>query len=102
MRNADQVNQFTWAAYQFRDPFSIFNRLSINTNQWLNWDFGGNFLYGMANANSNATFRNNWQAGGGVTRIGQVLSNTELRGGPSSLWPGGWEYSFWVNSEHRK
>jgi hypothetical protein len=102
MRNADQINQFTWAGYYFRNPFSIFRRLSINTNQWLNWDFGGNFLYGMANTNSHATFRNNYSIGGGVTRIGEVVSNTALRGGPSSAWPGGWEYSIYMNTDHRK
>lgn len=102
MRRADEVNQFTWVAYQRRNPFSIFNSWYLNANQWLNWDFGGNFLYGMANMNSNATFRNQYQMGGGVTRIGEVVSNTELRGGPSSRWPGTWELSFWMFSDSRK
>jgi len=102
MRNADQINQFTWGAYNFRNPFSIFNNLAINTNQWLNWDFGGNFLYAMYNVNSNATFRNNFRIGGGITRGGEVVSNTELRGGPSSKWPGFTEYNIWLNTDSRK
>jgi hypothetical protein len=102
MRNADQINQFTWAAYNFRNPFSIFNNLAINTNQWLNWDFGGNFLYAMYNVNSNTTFRNNYSLGGGITRGGDVVSNTELRGGPSSKWPGFTEYNIWLNTDSRK
>jgi hypothetical protein len=102
MRNADQINQFTWAGYYFRNPFSVFNRLSINTNQWLNWDFGGNFLYGAANINSHATFRNNYNIGGGVTWIGEQTSNTALRGGPASKWPGNMEYNIYMFSDHRK
>lgn len=102
MRNADQINQFTWAGYYLRNPFSIFNDYAFNTNQWLNWDFGGNFLWGAANANTHATFRNNYRIGGGVTRIWDVISNTELRGGPSSKWPGAWEVSFYMFSDSRK
>ncbi len=102
MRNADQINQFTWAGYYMRNPFSIFNRWSFNTNEWLNWDFGGNFLWGAANVNTHATFRNNYEIGGGVTRVGEAVSNTALRGGPSSKWLGVWEYSFYVSSDHRK
>lgn len=102
MRNADQFNQFTWAAYQVRNPFSIFRNFYLNTNEWLNWDFGGNFLWAAANANTNAAFRNNYQMGVGVTRSGESISNTALRGGPSSKWPGGWEYNVWMNSDSRK
>lgn len=102
MRNADAINQFTWAAYQLRDPFSIFREFYINTNQWLNWDFGGNFLWGAANANFNTTFRNNYTLGGGITRVGEQLSNTALRGGPSSKWPGDMEYNMWAYSDSRK
>lgn len=102
MRNADQINQFTWAGYYLRNPFSIFNRLQINTNQWLNWDCGGNFLYPMYNVNSHAAFRNNYYLGGGITRVSGMVSNTELRGGPSSKWPGTTEYNIYVNTDSRK
>jgi hypothetical protein len=102
MRSADGINQFTWAAYQIRNPLSIFDRFNLNTNQWLNWDYGGNFLSAAANTNFNATFRNKYSVGGGFTRSGESTSNTALRGGPSSKWPGESEYSFWVNSDGRK
>jgi len=102
MRSADQVNQFTWAAYQIRNPFSIFNNLYINTNQWLNWDFGGNFLWGAANANFNTTFRNNYTLGAGITKEGEETSNTALRGGPASKWPGHVGYNVWGYTDSRK
>ncbi len=102
MRRADEFNQFTWAAYQIRNPFSIFNNLYINTNEWLNWDFGGNPLWSAANTNFNTTFRNYYQFGAGVTRTWENVSNTGLRGGPSSKWPGSMEYNFWLYTDQRK
>ncbi len=102
LRNADQVNQFGWAGYSIRRPFSIFRRYNLNVNQWLNWDFGGTQLSRAANMNTNWAFRNNWSMGGGVTRTSQSISNTQLRGGPSSRWPGETEMEFWVNSDGRR
>ena len=102
MRNADQINQFTWVGYQKRNPVGIFDRWALNGNQWLDWDFAGNFLGAAFNVNTNAQFLNKYSAGGGITRRNESTSNTELRGGPSSVWPGSWAYSAWVNSDQRK
>jgi hypothetical protein len=102
MRRADEVNQFTWVGWASRDPFAIFRRVGINTNQWIDWDFGGNRLREAVNANFNMTLTNSWAGGAGITRTFDTRSNTALRGGPSSLWPGQLNQHFWVNSDHRK
>jgi hypothetical protein len=102
MRNADRINQFTWVGYAKRDPFSIFDNWQINANQWLDWDFGGNFLAADFNVNSNARFHNKYGAGFNVNRAEEQTSNTMLRGGPSSIWPGGWNGNIWAESDHRK
>jgi len=102
MSRADEINQFGWVGYQFRNPFSIFRRLELNANQWLDWDFGGAPLRRAANTNAHAHFKNNWRLGGGLTRDGERVSNTELRGGPSSRWPGRWSYDTYVNSDQRR
>ncbi len=102
LRRADEINQFTWVGWASRNPFAIFRRVGINSNQWLNWDFGGHPLSQQVNGNFNMNFKNNWQAGGGVTRQFENVSNTELRGGPSSLWPGRWSRNFWVNGDRRR
>jgi hypothetical protein len=102
MRSADGVNQFTWVAWQFRNPFSIFRRAQINANEWLDWDFGGHFLLARANTNAHAVFRNNFRLGGGLTWEGEQLSNTELRGGPSSRWPGGRFYDVYAGTDSRR
>lgn len=102
MQRADEINQFTWAGYTIRDPFWIFNSWQLNGNQWLDWDFGGNLLRKKVNVNSNANFRN--QAGyyWSVTRSFDELSNTELRGGPASRWPGQWSFSAQLTANHRR
>jgi hypothetical protein len=102
MRRADEVNQFSWLGWSRRNPFAIFRRMGINGNQWLDWDFGGTLLSRMANSNFNMNFLNNWAFGGGATRTWERVSNTELRGGPSSLWPGGWDTNFWCDTDYRK
>ncbi len=102
MRAADGINQFTWVGYQKREPFSIFDRFNINGNQWLDWDYGGNFLRARFNVNGNAQFRNKYGAGFALGRNGEQVSNTRLRGGPSSKWPGSWFTEVWGNTDRRK
>lgn len=102
MRSADEINQFTWVGWRKQDPFSIFDRLAVNGNQWLDWDYAGNFLGARYNVNSNAQFKNKYSAGFGINREDARVSNTALRGGPSSEWPGNWNGSFWVNTDQRK
>jgi hypothetical protein len=102
LRRADEINQFTWVGFSVRNPVSIFRRFGINGNQWLDWDFGGTSLARRVNMNGNADFLNNWSAGAGATRTLETISNTALRGGPSSKWPGNWNANFWVNTDHRQ
>jgi hypothetical protein len=102
MRRADEVNQFTWAGYYITDPFWIFRQFSFNTNQWTNWDFGGRNTHNSFNWNSHMTFLNNWNIGGGMTYTPEFISNTALRGGPRSKWPGELNHNLYMNSDHRK
>ncbi len=102
LRAADGINQFTWIAYQKRNPVKIFDRFNVNGNQRLDWDYGGNFLGSVWNVNANGQFRNKYGAGFGITRAEDLASNTELRGGPSSRWPDGWSFEVWGDTDRRK
>jgi len=102
MQRADEINQSTWVGYTKRNPFSIFNRWQLNGNQWFNWDTGGTYLGGAVNMNSNWEFKNRWGGYLGVTHSYDGISNTALRGGPSSRWPGGTEMNFNLWSDHSK
>jgi len=102
MRSANEINQFTWVGWRRQDPFSVFDRLAVNGNQWVDWDYAGNLLGTRFNLNSNAQFKNKYSAGGSLTRLEDRVSNTALRGGPSSEWPGDWRSNFWVNTDQRR
>jgi hypothetical protein len=102
MQRADEVNQFSWVGWASRNPFSIFRRVGINGNQWLNWDFGGNPTVQQVNTNFNMNFVNQWAMGAGVTYSFESLSNTMLRGGPSALKPRQSFANVWVNSDQRR
>lgn len=102
LRSADGINQFTWVGYRIRNPIAIFRDVGINGNEWLDWDWGGRHLRTAANLNANMTFKNNWTMNGGITREGDRISNTELRGGPACRWPGGLDYNLELNADERR
>lgn len=102
LRRADEINQFGWAQYGIRNPFSIFRRLSVNFNEWIRWDFGGANLLQQANLNCEAAFLNNWGCGAGATRAWRRVSNSLSRGGPSMRLPGQWSNWAWIASDSRR
>ena len=99
---ADEINHFTWAGYQFQNPFSIFRNARINYNHWARWDFGGQFLYSAFNTNLHAWFKNNWRVGGGLTWNPLDISNNALRGGSSLRKPAGLGTWAYVETDGRK
>ncbi len=101
MRRADEINQFTWVGYRKRN-FGPVDRWNLNFNQWLDWDSSGNFLGARFNVNTNFQLSSKWNTGASLGREQEYLSNTQLRGGPASRWPGGWDGEVWVNSDDRK
>lgn len=102
MRVADEINQFGWISYVRRNPFWILNSLQVNANEWSDWDFGGSPLQKAVNLNTNGQFRSQERFHLSATRNFAGISNTALRGGPSSRWPGGWELQASLNSDERR
>jgi len=102
MQRADELNQFGWMGYVKRNPFWIFNSWQLNGNEWLDWDFGGTLLRQAVNVNTNGQLRSQHQFYAGVTRSFEEVSNTALRGGPSSLWPGSTEVEASFNTDQRR
>jgi len=102
LRAGDEVFQLLWVQYRIWEPFSIFNSINVNVNQWSGWDFGGrNNFYG-GNINFNSQFKNNWGTGFGINRDGPSLSKGTLRGGPSFLYPASNNFFIWLESDERK
>lgn len=101
MRRADEINQFGWMGYTRRNPTWIFNNWSLNANEWVDWDFGGNLLCKAINMNTNGQLRSQHHFWGGVTRTFDYVSNDALRGGPSSRWPGTTHIDSGFNTDQR-
>lgn len=102
LRKADQIMQAVWVAYRITDPFWIFRRVNINVNQWRGYDFEGTNIFDGGNTNMNFTFKNNWRFGTGFNIEGAGISNSNLRGGPSMKYPGGYSNWFNINTDHRR
>lgn len=102
MRSADEINSFAWAGWVHREPRGPFNFWQVNANGWMDWDFGGARLNRAVNINMDAQFRGQQGFHASASRNFGRLSNTELRGGPASVWPGGWEYSLNINNDERR
>lgn len=100
--SADEINHFTWAGYQIQKPFSIFRTWRLNYNHWARWDFGGQFLYSAFNTNTHAWFKNNWNAGAGLTWNPNEISNNALRGGSSLRKPPGMGGFAYIETDGRK
>lgn len=94
LRETNTILQVYWMGYHENEPFSIFNNLYANFNQWTEWDFGGYLTSPGGNINVNATFKNYWGIGFGSNISGPSRSSSALRGGPALKVPG--NYNFWA------
>jgi hypothetical protein len=99
MLTSNEINHFTWAGFHFQKPFSIFRNARLNYNHWSRWDYSGKFTYQAFNFNSHATFKNNWQAGTGLTWNPFDISNNALRGSSSLRRPAGMGHNVYLNSD---
>ncbi len=102
MLSSNEINHFTWAGLHFPKQVAFFRNARINYNHWSRWDYGGQFLYQAFNSNTHATFKNNWQAGTGLTWNPFDISNNALRGGSSLRRPAGMGHNFYITSDSRK
>ncbi len=101
-RQADVWRNSAWIQYRENDPGKIFRRYSINWNAW-NWQtFGGERTATGTNINGSFTLLNYWGGFGGINRQFEATSTNVLRGGPSMLAPGSWNWWAGFYSDNRK
>jgi hypothetical protein len=98
----NEINHFTWAGLHFNKSFSIFRSARFNYNHWSRWDYSGKFLFQLFNINSNVNFKNNWQAGTGITYNPFEISNNALRGASALRKPIGMGQNLNIGSDSRK
>lgn len=101
-KKADEFGQLIWSAYSINKPFSIFNRVRFNFNEYVFWDFGGNFTSQGGNFSIYNQFKNQWSTNFGINYSGKSVSNTLLRGGPSMKLPGSFGEYINISSDSRK
>lgn len=102
MLTSNEINHFTWAGLHYQKSFSIFRSARLNYNHWSRWDYSGRFLFQAFNFNSHATFKNNWQAGTGLTWAAFGISNNALRGASAIRRLPGLGHNLYVTSDFRK
>ncbi len=102
LRQANTAFHYFWIGYLFTKPFSIFRNMGINANEWAGWDFGPTTIFFGGNVNAWAQFRNLWSVNLNVTRERESIDNSALRGGPSFIYPGNWNFSGGFGSNSTK
>ncbi len=87
LRSTDQMTEYLWAGYSVYEPVGIFRNYSLNLNQRVTWNYGGDTLSNGVNLSFWGQFKNFWSSGLGLSFNGEAFSQGALRGGPSLRQP---------------
>jgi len=100
LRKANSIFQYIWAGYSITEPFSVFREAGLNVNEWSGWDYSGKSTFLGASIGAWARFKNFWSLSFNLNNEGKNIDNSVLRGGPSLILPGTFNYSigFGTNS----
>jgi hypothetical protein len=102
MRRADEIFQVNWIQWRHEKPGKYIRNFRFNVNQFSSHNFDGDRLFMGANINANAAFKNNWGAGGGVSREMRGFEDRATRGGPGAAYDPLWVFWSWVDTDNRK
>ncbi len=102
LRQADKIMNYVWVGYRINNPVGIFRFVSINSDLWQGWNFGGDQLFSGGDLNGGAQFLNYWGFYMGINRQQHGLSPWMLRGGPMARYEGSWNLWFNTYSDSRK
>src|SRR5262249_46311648 len=102
LRRADERWIGSWFQIRSDVPNRVFRSRNINFNYYRNWNKDGDQLVHGGNVNTNATFTNNWETGGGVNFNALTIDDRVTRGGPALLTEGFNTFWWWLNSDNRK
>ena len=100
--NTDAVNQWISVEYRFLEPFSIWRELRFTVEQRGSWDFGKVNTNQGLEGKATMQFKNYYGCGVGVFSDLTVISNADLRGGPSITYPHSNGFWLWAGSDNRK
>ncbi|MFY0600034.1 MAG: carbohydrate binding family 9 domain-containing protein [Cyclobacteriaceae bacterium] len=98
----DNVNNWLWTQYRVTKPTKLFRAQRYNIYAEQNVDFGGVQTSAGTNIEANWQFHNFWNFGTGTWMEGRSVSNADLRGGPSFLYPKRLSYWYWFRTNDQK
>jgi hypothetical protein len=102
VRMTDQVLPIIWAGYRFTEPFGIMREISLNTNHWSGFDFGGRYTGYGGNINGHMTFTNLWSLSANLNWDLENIDNYIMRGGPAFRSPAMLRPYLSVSTDNRK
>ncbi|MEQ9466363.1 MAG: DUF5916 domain-containing protein [Ekhidna sp.] len=102
LRQTDIINNWAWTNYRINKVTKLFRNQSYNMYFEQNLDFGGVVLESSMNGNVFLEFKNLWRFETGFFLTDEQVSNADLRGGPSIIYPGGNEIWYWIGTNTQK
>jgi len=102
LRQTDIINNWFWSRYRVNKITKLFRNQYYNFYTERNLDFGGVTISTSADFNMGFQFKNFWGFETGVYYEGNQVSNADLRGGPSIIYPGGRNWWYWIGTNNQK
>ena len=102
LRQTDVINNWFWNRYRINKITRFFRdqQYSFYTEQ--NMDFGGVTTSQSIDFNARVQLKNFWRLNSGFFIEGNQVSNADLRGGPSIIYPGGKNWWYWIGTNNQK
>ncbi len=94
----DNINNWFFTQYRVIAPNRLFRSQNYRLYGEQNMDFGGVQTSSYSEISSRLEFLNLWELGQEIGISGQTISNADLRGGPSFIYPGGGNYGYWLET----
>ncbi len=102
LRQTDIVNNWLWSQYRVNKITKLFRSQRYNIYTEQNMDFGGVTISRSIDFNAGVEFKNFWGFESGFFVEGNQVSNADLRGGPSIIYPGGKNWWYWIGTNNQK
>ncbi|MEQ8240873.1 MAG: DUF5916 domain-containing protein, partial [Cyclobacteriaceae bacterium] len=94
----DNINNWFFTRYRVIAPNRFFRSQNYRLYGEQNIDFGGVQTSSSSQISGSVELLNLWQLGQEIGFSGQRISNADLRGGPSIIYPGGTNYGYWIGT----
>lgn len=100
-KQADLIQEKLWLSYRIFTPFFVFRHVSFSSEQLARWNFSGDFLFHEGYFQIETQFVNYWGLQIRSYIRAKELSVSDLRGGPSLLFPGSHNIKYKLSSDPR-